>query len=117
MPIYIQLLTLTPEGRSRMLDDPEMLLHVEAAIDIPGVQVLGKYGVLGNYDFVNIVEATDNETVARFSLELGVRTGVHIATLPAIPIGRFEAALRSPSPMPEDAGRGLRPPTPREGAS
>ena len=43
---------------------------------------------LGEYDFVAIVEADDNETVARFSLELGVAAGVHVETMPAIPITR-----------------------------
>ena len=98
MPIYIQLLTLTTEGRAKMLEDPEMVLHAEAGIRVPGVQVLGQYGVLGDYDFVNIVEAPDNDAVARFSIELGVRAGAHIMTLPAIPVARLEMAMREESP-------------------
>ena len=49
---------------------------------------MGLYGVLGEYDFVTLIEAPDNEAAARFSLEFGVRVGVHVPTLPAIPIGR-----------------------------
>ena len=37
-----------------------------------------------------MIEAKDNEAVARFSLEFGVRAGAHITSLPAIPIARFE---------------------------
>ena len=96
MAIYIQLLTLTPEGRERALRDPESVLRAQDAMIVPGIQVLGQYGVLGEYDFVNIVEAPDNEAIARFSLELGVRAGVHVTTLPAIPIGRLEARQDSP---------------------
>ncbi len=48
------------------------------------------YGVLGDYDFVTILEAPDNEAAARFSLELGAESGAHIQTLPAVPIGSFE---------------------------
>ena len=92
MTIYIQLLVLTPEGRERALVDPESVRHAQDGIAVPGVQVLGQYGVLGAYDFVNIVEATDNEAIARFSLELGVRAGAHITTLPAIPISRLDTA-------------------------
>ena len=52
--------------------------------------VLGLYAVLGQYDFVNIVDAPDNATVARFSLEIGVAAGAYLTTLPAIPISRLE---------------------------
>ena len=90
MPTYILLLTLTPEGRGKMLEDAEMLRRAEGAIAIPDVTVMGVYGVLGEYDFVSILEAPDNDAAAQFSLELGVRAGAHITTLPAIPITRFE---------------------------
>ena len=60
------------------------------AISIPGVQSLGLYAVLGQYDFITIVEASSNEEIARFSIELGVRAHVHITTLPAIPVSRLE---------------------------
>ena len=74
MATYILLLTLTPEGREQMLNDAESLLRAEAAVSVSGVQLLGLYGVLGDYDFVSIVEAPDNDAVARFSLEFGVRS-------------------------------------------
>ena len=90
MSIYILLLTLTPGGREQTLQDPESVLRMEESIDVPGIQVLGMYGVLGNYDFVSIVEAPDNEAIARFSLDLGVRAGVHVTTLPAIPVTRLD---------------------------
>ena len=91
MATYILLLTLTPAGRERMLEDAEVLLRTEESIAREGVEVLGLYGVLGEYDFVSIVEAPDNEAAAAFSLELGVRGGAHITTMPAIPIARFDS--------------------------
>lgn len=72
-----------------MLANPESLLQAENQLEVEGVQCLGTYGVLGRYDFVTIIEAPDNDAVARFSLELGVRAGVHIETLPAVPVGHF----------------------------
>ena len=91
MPTYIQLLTLTPEGRAKTLADPTSVLRAHESIRMTGVQELGLYGVLGDYDFVNIVEGDDNDVIARFSLELGVKAGAHVTTLPAIPISRLEA--------------------------
>ncbi|MBI4202668.1 MAG: GYD domain-containing protein [Chloroflexi bacterium] len=90
MPIYIQLLTLTQEGKERMVKNPASLLLALADIHVPGVQPLGQYAVLGEYDYVSIVDARDNEAIALFSLHLGVRVGAHIATLPTVPLGRLE---------------------------
>jgi uncharacterized protein with GYD domain len=79
------------------LRDPQHLLRAEDEVNVPGVQALGMYAVLGSYDFVTLVEAESNEQVAKFSIELGVRAGVHITTLPAVPISRLEESgnLRS----------------------
>jgi uncharacterized protein with GYD domain len=49
-----------------------------------GCRVLGQYAVLGQYDFVTIVQAPDNESVAQLSVDLGSRGTVNIETLPAI---------------------------------
>lgn len=100
MPTYIQLLTLTQEGREKTLHDPEIVLHAQQDIVVPGVRVLGQYAVLGEYDFVVIVEAPDNESVARFSVALGALVGAHIVTLPTIPITRLEAPTQ-PDEHPE----------------
>ena len=67
---------------------------MQAACATDDLQFFGLYGVLGSYDFVSLVDAPDNEAAARFSLELGVRCGAHIETLPAVPIARFEARDR-----------------------
>ena len=90
MASYILLLTLTPEGREKMLNHPDIVHEAQEAINVPQTYVLGQYGVLGQYDFVYIVEAPDNDSAARFSLELGVMAGVHIVTMPAIPLARLQ---------------------------
>ncbi len=90
MASYILLLTLTPEGREKMLHHPDTVHEAQETINVPQTYVLGQYGVLGQYDFVYIVEAPDNDSAARFSLELGVMAGVHIVTMPAIPLARLQ---------------------------
>jgi uncharacterized protein with GYD domain len=104
MATYILLLSLTPDGQEAALSDPEYLLRVEEAIDLPGVQPLGLYGVLGDCDFVTIVEAESNERMARFSLELGVRAKVHIKTMPAVPISHLRDELANPLGLTATAG-------------
>jgi uncharacterized protein with GYD domain len=90
---YIMLSTLTDEGRKTIKMRPERIKEVNKEIEKMGVKVLEQYAVLGPYDFVNIVEAANNETISRVSIELGSRGTVKIMTLAAIPIDKFEKKL------------------------
>jgi len=93
MATYIMLSTLTDEGAKTIKERPGRIREVNQEIEALGVKVVAQYAVLGLYDFVNIVEAPDNETVARVSIELGSRGSVKIQTLAAIPIDEFIAKL------------------------
>jgi uncharacterized protein with GYD domain len=94
MALYILVSTLTDEGRKTVKSNPERIKEVNKEIEGMGAKVLGQYAVLGIYDFVNIVEAPDNATVARISVALGARGTVQIMTLPAMPIEDFVKTLR-----------------------
>ena len=83
MATYVLLSTLTAEGRKTIKNKPERILEVNKEIETFGAKVLHQYAVLGPYDFVNIVEAPDNETILRISLELGSRGTVNIISMPA----------------------------------
>ncbi len=93
MPIYVLLSTLTDDGMETLHEHPERIKEVNREIERFGVKVLHQWAVLGPYDFVNIVEAPDNETIARVSVELGARGTVKLMTMPAIPIDDFIARL------------------------
>ena len=94
MSLYFLLGTLTSTGQQLVHDNPDLLVNATRDILVRGAEILGRYAVLGRYDFVIMVEADDNEAVARLSIEIGVRTGMHVETLPAIAIG----FLADPSP-------------------
>ena len=104
MSSYILLMSLTSRGRRQILENPDIVLTAQAEIKIPETQMLGLYAVLGEYDFMGIVEAPDNEAAARFSMALGVSVGVRIRTLPAIPIGRLDRAQDVRAPEIDIAG-------------
>ncbi len=87
--------TLTDEGRKTIKMRPERIKEVNKEIEKMGVSVLAQYAVLGPYDFVNILDAPDNETITRVAVELGSRGTVKIQTLSAIPIENFEEKLKS----------------------
>ena len=89
MAEYVILSTLTDEGRRTIKEKPKRILEVNKELEKMGVKVKQQYAVLGPYDFVNIVEAPDNNTVMKMSVELGARGSVQLLTLAAIPIEDF----------------------------
>jgi uncharacterized protein with GYD domain len=99
MPTYILLSSLTPEGSQTLHKDPDRLDAVNKEIAEFGCKVVTQYAVLGGYDFLTIVDAPDNETVAHMSVDLSSRGTVKITTLPAIPVAQLKAKLKSPKQM------------------
>ena len=95
MPTYILLSTLTDEGRRTVKERPERIQEVNKEIEAMGAKVLNQYVVLGPYDFCNVVEAADNKTIAKVSMELGSRGTVQIMSMAAIPINEFITSMRA----------------------
>jgi uncharacterized protein with GYD domain len=93
MATYIFLSTLTDDGRKTIRARPERIEEVNKEIEAMGARVIDQYAILGPYDFITIVDAVDNEAVARISVELGARGTVHIMTMPAIAIPRIVERL------------------------
>ena len=95
MAIYVMLTTLTDEGRKTAKDHPQRIKEVNKEVESFGVKVLEQYTVLGPYDFVNIVEAPDNDTIFRLSVELGSRGTVEIMSMPAISVDDLISSLKT----------------------
>ena len=93
MPTYIMLSTLTPEGVQTVKNNPTRIKEVNRELEQLGASVKAQWATLGQYDFVNVVEAPDEKTMARVSLELGSRGTARYESLAAIPIDEFIAAL------------------------
>ncbi|HOJ70726.1 MAG TPA: GYD domain-containing protein [Syntrophorhabdaceae bacterium] len=89
MPIYIMISTLTDEGRKTIKKHPERIEEVNREIENMGAKVLAQYAILGQYDFITILDAPNNEAIAKISIEMGSRGTVQIVTLPAIPVDEF----------------------------
>jgi uncharacterized protein with GYD domain len=93
MPTFVLLSTLTPEGVQTVKNNPTRIREVNKEIEQLGATVKAQWATLGRFDFVNIVEAPDEQTIARVSLELGSRGTARYESLVAIPIDDFIAAL------------------------
>ena len=93
MPTYIMLSTLTPEGVQTVKNNPQRIKEVNKELEQIGAKVVAQWAVLGQYDFVNVIEAPDDKTMAKVSLELGSRGTAQYQSLAAIPIDEFIASL------------------------
>jgi uncharacterized protein with GYD domain len=93
MPIYILLSRLSQQGVQTLKSNPERLSEVNRDVEELGAKVLHQWATLGEFDFVNVVEAPDTQTIARVSVALGARGSTKIETLPALTLEEFADAL------------------------
>jgi uncharacterized protein with GYD domain len=94
MPIYLMLTTLTDEGRKAIQDDPESLKDINKEVEHLGVKILDQYALLGQYDFVSILEAPSNEAVAKLAIRLSSKGTMQTLTLAAITLDALIKTLR-----------------------
>ncbi|MDP8910833.1 MAG: GYD domain-containing protein [Actinomycetota bacterium] len=93
MPTYILLSTLSTQGVQTLRSNPDRLRAVNRDVEELGARVVHQWATLGEVDFVNVVEAPDEATIARVSVALGARGSTRIRTLPALTIDEFLTAL------------------------
>lgn len=93
MPLYLMLTTLTEKGVQTLNSNPDRLREVNKDIEELGAKILHQWASLGEYDFVNIVEAPDDLAIARLSLRLGARGSAKLESLPLIPVDQLLASL------------------------
>jgi uncharacterized protein with GYD domain len=86
--------TLGPHGAATLNEVPERVKAVNEEVEALGVKVVQQFALLGPYDFLNIVEAPDDVTMARLATSLAARGTMKTVTLPAIPVDDFIARLK-----------------------
>lgn len=93
MATYVLLTKLTPEGVQTIKNNPQRIREVNKEVEALGGTVTAQWATLGQFDFINIIEAPDEQTVARISLELSSRGTGSYESLPAIPVDDFIAGI------------------------
>jgi uncharacterized protein with GYD domain len=93
MPKYLMLSRLSEQGLQTLRANPERVREVNKDVEELGVKVLHQWFVLGPHDFVNIVEAPDDLTIAKVSVALGARGSAKLESLPLIPVDAFLSSL------------------------
>jgi uncharacterized protein with GYD domain len=94
MALYIMMSNLTDEGRKTVKANPQRIKEVNKEVEAMGVKILAQYVVLGQYDFINILQAPDHETMAKMALELGSRGTLQTSTLAALTLDDFIKSLK-----------------------
>ncbi len=93
MPIYILLSRLSQQGVMTLKSNPERLREVNKDVEELGAKILHQWATLGEFDFINVVEAPDTATIAKVSVALGARGSTRVETLPALEIDELLRAL------------------------
>jgi uncharacterized protein with GYD domain len=89
MPTYITLAHYTQQGISNIKDSPARLDAAKQAAQALGAEVKAVYLTMGQYDLVVVIEAPDEETVAKLILATGAQGNVRTETLRAFTEAEF----------------------------
>ena len=94
MATYVMLTTLTDEGRKSIKENPGRIKEVNKEIESMGIKILAQYAILGPYDFINILDAANNEAISKLAVELGARGTLQTMTMAAMTLEDFIGGLR-----------------------
>lgn len=93
MPTYIMYSKLTTEGVRTIKENPQRILEVNDEVKQLGVEVREQYASLGPYHFISIVEAPNEQAIARAAIELGSRGTAQYEIVPAISVEKLIASF------------------------
>ena len=94
MTRYIIISNLTDEGAKTLKKNPARVKEVNAELKEMDVNVVDQYAILGNFDFMTIVEANDETTITKAVVEMASRGSIKTVTYKAIPIDEFIESLK-----------------------
>jgi uncharacterized protein with GYD domain len=93
VPTFIMLTSLTPDGVKTIKNNPGRVHEVNREMEQLGIKVVSQWATLGRYDFVSVVEAPDERTMAKVSVEMGSRGTTTNETMTAIVAEEFTKNL------------------------
>ena len=94
MPYYMQLVVLTERGRKSFEEDPEWIKNINKEIEYLGGKIHTQFALLGQYDFVNIIEAPSDEAAARLAIKLSATGSIQPLTMAALPLDKLIENLK-----------------------
>jgi uncharacterized protein with GYD domain len=95
VPTYAMLTTLGPDGWATVRENPDRIREVTDEVERMGLKVVAQYALMGQYDFLNVIEAPDEATMARAAIMLAARGTMRTTTLQAISVDELIESLKS----------------------
>jgi uncharacterized protein with GYD domain len=95
MGTYVMLTTLGPDGWATVRENPERIRQVTHEVESMGLKVIAQYALMGQWDFLNVIEAPDEATLAKAAISLAARGTMRTMTLQAVPIDDLIERLSS----------------------
>ncbi len=93
MPTYILLSRFTQQGRKSIKDGPARIEAARKTLESLGGKIRSIHLTLGQYDSVAVVEAPDDEALARFSIAVGAKGNVQIESLRAFDEKQYKSLI------------------------
>ena len=93
MPVFVMLSTLGPDGALKLRENPNRLKEVNQDVEALGATVLHQWGLLGQWDFLSVIEAPDELTMAKVATMLNARGTVKTRTMAAVDVDALIEAL------------------------
>jgi uncharacterized protein with GYD domain len=94
MSRYIIISNLTDEGAKTLKKNPGRVKEVNNELKNMGVEVVDQYAVLGNFDFLSIVEPEDETNIMKAIVEIASRGSIKTATYKVMQIDEFIKSLK-----------------------
>jgi uncharacterized protein with GYD domain len=83
MAVYVTLIKWTEQGRTKTKDLPARYADGQQRIKGAGGKDMGTYVTMGQYDMVSIVEAPNDEAMAKIALQVAGRGNAITETMRA----------------------------------
>jgi uncharacterized protein with GYD domain len=95
MPTYVVLCNLTQQGVQNAKEIPQRREAAKAAAKELGITLREGLMTMGQYDVVLIMEAPDDEAMAKFALQSGMRGSLRTQTMRAFTEAEVDALTAS----------------------
>ena len=86
--------TLGPDGWETLRQNPDRITAVREEVEALGLTVVAQYALMGQYDFLNVIEAPDEQAMAKAAIMLAARGTMRTTTMQAIPVADLIATLK-----------------------
>lgn len=93
MPKFVMLSIIGPDGAATLRENPQRLKQVNSEVEAMGGKVLHQYALLGQWDFITIIETPDVVTMTKIATALNARGTLKTRTLTALDIDEFIESL------------------------